>query len=330
MRTHHLKDPHSGMEVELIDHGATVTRILTPDRHGYLADVLLGCPEPDDYLRPHPHFNCLVGRYANRISRARFRLDDVEYELDANVPPHHLHGGKHGFGLRTWSSELIDQGVRFKLISPDGEGGYPGELTVIAEYKLRGTTLSLRYSATTTRPTPVSLSSHHYYNLNGIQGSTINDHRVSINASAFLPVSAELTQLGRIDSVTGTPFDLQDHARIGDRLRSTHEQIQLIGGFDHTFVIAGRGLRQAAQVVDPRSGRSLTVRTDQPGLQLYTTNTLRARGKDGVAYQPHQGLCLETQQFPDAPNQASYPDPTVRPGETYTSTTEFIFGCTNE
>jgi len=330
MLSHHLKDPHSGMEVDLIDHGATVTRILTPDRHGSLADVLLGCPTPEDYLRPHPHFNCLVGRYANRMSQARFRLDGVAYELDANIPPHHLHGGKHGFGLRTWSSELIDQGVRFKLISPDGEGGYPGELTVIAEYNLRGTTLSLRYSARTTQPTPVSLSSHHYYNLSGIHGSAIDDHRITINASAFLPVSAELTQLGRIESVTNTPFDLQNPVRIGDRLRSTHEQIQLIGGFDHTFVLTGPGLCQAAHVVDPYSGRSLTVRTDQPGMQLYTTNTLRAPGKEGIVYQPHQGLCLETQQFPDAPNQTSYPDPILRPGEIYTATTEFIFGCTNE
>ena len=330
MVSYHLKDSASGMEVDLIDHGATVTRILTPDRRGSLADVLLGCPTPEDYLRPHPHFNCLVGRYANRITDARFQLDGILYELDANVPPHHLHGGKHAFGLRRWSSEAIDQGVRFTLISPDGEGGYPGELDVVAEYTLHGMTLGLRYSATTTRPTPISLSSHHYYNLSGIQGSAIDDHQISINAAAFLPVSAELTQLGRIESVTNTPFDLQNTTRIGDRLGSTHEQIQPLGGFDHAFVITGQELREAAHIIDPYSGRSLTVRTDQPSMQLYTTNTLRAQGKEGIVYQPHQGICLETQQFPDAPNQKNYPDPILRPGEIYTATTEFVFGRIND
>ena len=324
-----LKDSQSGMEVDLIDHGGTVTRILAPDRHGSLADVLLGCPTPKDYLRPHPHFNCLIGRYANRISNARFQLNDILYELDANTPPHHLHGGQHGFGLRTWASEPIDQGVRFKLVSPDGEGGYPGELNVVAEYLLDGTTLRLRFSATTTQPTHVSLSSHHYYNLSGIQGSAINDHQISVNAASFLPVSADLAQLGRIESVTNTPFDLRDNVRLGDRLKSNHEQVRLAGGFDHTFVITGDGLRRAAKVIDPYSGRSLTIKTDQPSVQLYTTNTLRAKGKQGVAYQSHQGLCLETQQFPDAPNQTGYPDPTLRPGEMYTATTEFIFGCIN-
>ena len=158
--------------------------------------------------------------------------------------------------------------MRFRLISPDGEGGYPGELNVIAEYTLHGTTLGLRCTATTTRPTPVSLSSHHYYNLSGIQGSTIDDHKISINARAFLPVSADLTPLGRIESVTNTPFDLRDTMRIGNRLGSTHEQIQSVRGLDHTFIITGTGLRWAAQVIDPYSGRSLTVWTDQPSIQL--------------------------------------------------------------
>ena len=324
-----LKDSQSGMEVNLIDHGATVTRIFAPDRRDSLADVLLGCPTPEDYLRPHPHFNCLIGRYANRISNACFRLDDILYKLDANIPPHHLHGGQHGFGLRTWSSEPIDQGVRFTLFSPDGEGGYPGELDVAAEYILDDTTLSLRFSATTTRPTPVNLSSHHYYNLSGIQGSAIDDHHISVNAASFLPVSTELTQLGRVESVTNTPFDLRDTVRLGNRLESRHEQVQAVGGFDHAFVITGHGLRQAAKVIDPYSGRSLTIRTDQPSVQLYTTNTLRAEGKQGVTYRSHQGICLETQQFPDAPNQTDYPDPTLRPGEIFAATTEFIFGCIN-
>ena len=324
-----LKDSQSGMEVDLIDHGGTVTRILAPDRHGSLADVLLGCPTPEDYLGPHPHFNCLIGRYANRISNACFRLDDILYKLDANIPPHHLHGGQHGFGLRTWRSEPIDQGVRFTLFSPDGEGGYPGELDVVAEYILDGTTLSLRFSATTTRPTPVNLSSHHYYNLSGVQGSAIDDHQISVNAASFLPVSTELTQLGRVESVTNTPFDLRDTVRLGNRLESKHEQVQAAGGFDHAFVITGHGLRQAAKVIDPYSGRSLTIRTDQPSVQLYTTNTLRAEGKQGVTYRSHQGICLETQQFPDAPNQTDYPDPTLRPGEIFAATTEFIFGCIN-
>ena len=321
----HLVDHSSGIEVELIDFGGTITRLIVPDRSGNRADVLLGCPTLAAYTGNQPHFNCLVGRYSNRMTNARFELDGETYELDANIPPHHLHGGRQGFGRRMWTSETIDNGVRFSLQSADGEGGYPGELQVRAVYTLVGDTLRLVFEATTTKPTPVSLTSHPYFNLSGIQGSSIADQVITVDASAYLPVSTELTQQGIIAPVADTAFDLRAPVRFGDRLDDPNEQVQLAGGFDHTFAIDGDGLRRAARVVDPSSGRRLTVMTDQPGVQLYTSNMLGGPGKDGVTYGRHQAFCLETQQFPDAPNHANYPDPTLRPGDTFRAITEFTF-----
>ena len=314
------------LRAELIELGGTVTRLEVPDRAGMFADVLLGCPAVADYLGPHPHFNCLVGRYANRMTNARFSLDGDTHRLDANIPPHHLHGGGDGFGLRRWTGEADGDAVVFRLTSISGDGGYPGTLAVKAEYRFAGARVALEITATTDAPTPVSLTSHHYYNLSGVHGSTIADHEVSIHAAAYLPVSEDLTQLGIVQPVFGTPFDLRSPVTLGNAMAADDRQIQLAGnGFDHTFVVAGSGLRRAAQVRHPASGRTLMVTTDQPGVQLYTGNTLSALGKHGRRYPVHGGLCLETQQFPDAPNHPNYPDPTVRPGACFRARTEFEF-----
>ena len=317
------------LRAELIELGGTLTRLEVPDRNGAFADVLLGCRTLADYLGPHPHFNCLVGRYANRITNAQFTLDGVTHRLDANIPPHHLHGGRDGFGLRPWQGEVDGDGIVFRLRSASGDGGYPGTLDVKAEYRFAGARVALQIAAIADAPTPVSLTSHHYYNLSGVQGSTVADHEVSVHAAAYLPVSEDLTQLGIVRPVFGTPFDLRIPATLGNAMAADDRQIGLAGnGFDHTFVLAGSGLRLVAEVRHPASGRTLTVATDQPGIQLYTGNTLSALGKHGRPYPVHGGLCLETQQFPDAPNHPNYPNAILRPGERFRARTEFEFSVT--
>lgn len=318
------------LRVTIIEHGGTVTSIEAPDRNGTFANVLLGCPTLDGYLRRHPHFNCLVGRYANRIANARFQLDGRTCELDANIPPHQLHGGPRGFGVRHWEGAAEGDAVALRLTSEDGDGGYPGTLRVAARYRLVGNRLTLDFEAATDAPTPVSLTSHGYFNLSGARGSTVLDHEVAIAASQYLPVSEELLQMGEMRDVIDSPFDLRGGAVLGERLAANHPQLARAGGFDHTFVIDGEGTREAAHVSHPASGRTLTVSTDQPGVQLYTGNTLDQFDADGVPHMRHGALCLETQQFPDAPNHAEYlrrcPQAILRPGEVWQASTVFAFG----
>ncbi len=321
-----------GIRAELIEVGGVVARLEVADRNGAMGNVLLGCSALGDYLGPHPHFNCLVGRYANRMTNARFALDGNEYALDANVPPHHLHGGRAGFGVRRWHGEATADdeasadGVTFRLRSADGDGGYPGNLDVEARYRFHGNRMSLDFEAVADAPTPVSLTFHPYFNLTAEPSATVADHEVAIDAGAFLPVSEALTQLGEIRSVAGTPFDLRKPRRLADVFDTADAQMALAdGGFDHTFAIAGSGLRRAAVVHDPGSGRELTVSTDQPGMQFYTANTLHTAPGHGGRYPRRGALCLETQQFPDAPNQPAYPNAILRPGKVFRARTEFAF-----
>lgn len=319
------------LRAELIELGGIVTRLEVLDRAGAFGNVLLGCPTIADYLGFHPHFNCLVGRYANRMTNACFVLDGVLHRLDANLPPHHLHGGRNGFGMRIWSGAVDGDAVAFRLTSPDGDGGYPGNLDVEARYRFDGAGVTLDFVAATDAPTPVSLTSHHYYNLSANPGSTVEDHEISVNADAFLPVNEELAQRGEIRAVEGTPFDLRNPVRLGQAMAVDDPQLRLAGnGFDHTFVLAeatGQGLRRAATVRHPASGRTLAVSTDQPGMQLYTSNTLHTASRHGARYPPHGALCLETQQFPDAPNHDSYPNAILRPGRRFRACTEFAFSA---
>ncbi len=320
-----LHNADTTIRARFIDYGATVTNLWCVDRHGQVGDVLLGCPTPQDYVKPHPHFNCLIGRYANRMTNAQFSLDGVQHQLEANIPPHQLHGGKQGFANRLWIGRRNGNTVQFELTSVDGDAGFPGEVKVVAIYTLEGHTLRLDMSATTTKPTPISLTAHHYFNLSTKQSSHIGDHELMINANKYLPVSNQLTQLGRIEDVLDTPFDFRSGTDLASRLQASHPQVQLADGIDHTFVIHGTGFREAATVYHRPSGRKLTVHTDQPAMQLYTCNTLDAAGKDGVRYAKHQGLCLETQQFPDAPNHRHYPSAILRPGEVWRGSTAYTF-----
>lgn len=312
------------LRAEVIELGGILTVVEVPERSGAFGDVLQGCPRIADYLGFHPHFNCLVGRYANRITNARFSLDGTTHWLDANVPPHHLHGGRSGFATRMWTGEVDGDEIVLRLVSADGDGGYPGELQVEARYRFRDNEVALDLRAETDAPTPVSLTSHHYYNLSAQPGTTVADHEITVDAAAYLPVSEALTQLGERRCVAGTPFDLREGARLGDRLAAPDAQMRLAGGFDHTFVLgAASGMRRAAVLRHPASGRVLTVATNQPGVQLYTGNTLHQASRWG--HRRHGAVCLETQQFPDAPNHTNYPDAIVRPGQRFHARTTFVF-----
>lgn len=321
-----VQDPESEIQVQLIDYGATVTRLLVPDSKGSLDDVLLGCHALSDYVKPHPFFNCLVGRYANRIKNARFEMNGKTYQLEANLGDHHIHGGFKGFAYRKWQSQEVPNGVEFNLVSPDGEGGYPGELVVKAVYTLYNGMLKLEISATTTKITPISMTAHHYFNLSGIQGETVGNHILQINADEYTAAAEDLTQLGTIESVEGTPFDFRTPKKINESLSDlNHPQTQLAGGIDHNFVLRGGTMKTAATIEDPESGRKLAVRTNQSCMQVYTANTLNYGGKQGVRYSLHQGICFETQQYPDSLNHDRFPDSVLEPSDRFKFVTEYIF-----
>ena len=241
------------------------------------------------------------------------------------IEPFQAHPEFLGFGLRRWTGVVDDDTVVLRLQSPDGDAGYPGNLSVEARYRFVGADISLTFEAVTDSPTPVSLSSHHYYNLSGRPGTTVEDHEACIDADAFLPVSDALTQLGETRAVTGTPFDLRRPTLLGNAFAAPDDQMRLAdGGFDHTFVLRG-GFGHGAYVRHPESGRTLTIATDQPGVQFYTANTLHTAGRYGRRYPRYGGFCLETQQYPDAPNHAGYPNAIARPGRPFTARTVFSF-----
>jgi aldose 1-epimerase len=322
-----------GMQVEVIGFGATITALRVPDRDGRMADVVLGYDRLEGYDRRHPYFGSLVGRYANRIAGGTFTLDGRAYTLAKNNGPNHLHGGLVGFDQIVWDAEPLAGavGVRFTRTSPDGEEGYPGNLAVRVTYTLSDASeLSVDYEATTDKPTPVNLTQHSYFNLAGHDSGPILDHELVIHADRYTPVDEGLIPTGELAPVEGTPFDFRTATAVGARIDQPHEQLQRGAGYDHNFVLrrTGDGLQPAARLVERRSGRVLDVATTEPGLQFYAGNFLDGsdRGKGGVAYARRSGLCLETQHFPDSPNQPSFPSTILRPGETYRSRTVFRFG----
>ena len=318
-----------GMRATLLSWGALLQKLEVPDRAGTLGDVVLGFDALAPYLVRHPNFGVTVGRYGNRIARARFALDGVDYALAANNGVNSLHGGNIGFSKRNWTWHVEgEHAVRFEYVSPDGEEGYPGTLRVAATYALDDDNgLALDWVAATDRATVVNLTNHSYFNLAG--GGDVRDHVVTLHADAFLPVDAVSIPLGEVRAVVGTPMDLRAPTRVGDRLEAPDEQMRLVeGGFDHTFVLrAGTGLRHAARVVDPASGRVMDVHATQPGVQFYTANKLDGSfvGKHGASYGKHAGLCLETQHFPDSPNRPAFPSTVLRPGEEYRQRAEYRF-----
>jgi aldose 1-epimerase len=316
----------NGIEVAAITYGGIITSITAPDRAGRFDDIVLGFDTLDGYLGDHPYFGALVGRYCNRIAHGRFVIGAHEYRLAINNGPHHLHGGSQGFDKRIWSAATGGpNAVRFSYISEDGEEGYPGTLRVAVTYTLTDRDeLQIDYRATTDQATHVNLTQHTYFNLAG-DGDALG-HELMIAADSYTPVDATLIPTGEIAPVEGTPFDFRNLTPIGARIDAAHPQLAHGHGYDHNWVLNGDGA--AAFVREPRSGRTLEVVTTEPGMQVYTGNFLDGTlsGKGGRAYGKRTGFCLETQHFPDTPNQAAFPSTLLAPGKEYVSMTRFVFG----
>lgn len=323
------------MEVQVMNYGGYVLSIKVPDRTGKIADVVLGFDDPARYYesnhaKGNPFFGPIVGRYANRIAHAKFTLDGKEYTLPKNDGDNTLHGGPDGFHNHLWTGRVIADGVELKYTSKDGEEGFPGNLSATVKYTLSGNELKIEYSATTDKATVLNLTNHSYFNLSGQGNGTILGDELKLNASRFTPVDAGLIPTGELKSVVGTPFDFLKPHTVGERINADDEQLHRgHDGYDHNFVIdgGGKGMKEAAEVYDPASGRMLTVLTTEPGVQFYSANFLNGsiKGKGGVAYPRNAALCLETQHFPDSPNHPDFPSTVLRPGKEFHSTTIFRF-----
>lgn len=317
-----------GIIVKITNYGGIVTEIHTPDRDGKPGNIVLGYDNLDQYLAGHPYFGALVGRYGNRISKGQFTLDGETYQLAVNNGNNSLHGGIKGFDKVIWEPRVISCEERAALeltyLSPDGEEGYPGNLKVVVTYELLMDQLSVIYEAETDRSTPLNLTNHSYFNLAGF--GNILDHILYINASRYTPVNEELIPTGELANVEDTPFDFRKPHVIGDRIADTGGDPI---GYDHNYVLDGtKGeLTQAAKLMDPKSGRSLEVLTTEPGVQFYSGNFLDGSLiSGGKTYVQHYGMCLETQHFPDSPNQPAFPSTILEPGEEFVSQTIFRFG----
>jgi aldose 1-epimerase len=323
-----------GVEVDVMTWGATVTRISVPDRQGKMADITLGFDTIDPYLKPHPFFGSIVGRYGNRIAKGRFTLNGVEYKLAINNEPNHLHGGTRGFDRRLWKGQATtvdgNPAVKLTYVSPDGEEGYPGTLTATVTYSLTPkNALRIEYHATTDKDTVVNLTNHAYFNLAGHGTGDILGHVLMIDADRFTPVDKGLIPTGELRPVDGTPFDFRKPTAIGARINAEDEQIRFGGGYDHNWVLNGEmgKMQRVVRLTEPTSGRALEVFTTEPGIQFYSGNFLKdVKGKEGKVYKYRGGLCLETQHFPDSPNKPSFPSTTLKPGQVYRTTTEYVFG----
>jgi aldose 1-epimerase len=335
----------NGIELKATNYGGIITSLMTPDRNGVMGDIVLGFETIEPYVAGTPYFGAIIGRYGNRIGGARFTLDGETHQLTVNDGPNHLHGGAKGFDKVVWDAESFEndvgRGVTFRYTSPAGEEGYPGTLQATVTYTLtEANELIVDYLATTDRATPVTLTQHSYFNLAapgsgagagaGSGGTDILGHELTINASGYTPVNETLIPTGEIASVEGTPFDFREATAIGARIDADHPQLAAGGGYDHNWVLdrTGDGLELAARVVEPTSGRTLEIRTTEPGIQFYSGNFLDGTitGRNGVTYVHRGGFCLETQHYPDSPNEPSFPSTILRPGEEYRSRTVFSFG----
>lgn len=327
-----------GIRVEITNYGGTIIRLFAPDRHGELADITLGFDRLDDYVARSPYFGCLIGRVGNRIAGGKFSLAGRIFQLARNNTPNgipcHLHGGVAGFDKVLWDCEPFGgnehSGLRLRYRSTDMHEGYPGNLDVAVTYTLAAdNSLRIDYSATTDQPTPVNLTNHTYFNLAGEGSGDVLGHVLTLNARDFTPVNAGLIPLGHIAPVAETPFDFTSPDKIGHQIDLPHEQLRFAGGYDHNYVLnrTSDALVTAAAVLEPISGRTLEVITTEPGIQFYSGNFLDGSlaGKSGHVYRRRHGFCLETQHFPDSPNQPTFPSVILHPGETLTSTTIYRF-----
>jgi aldose 1-epimerase len=319
------------IEVRVMAYGAHLVSVKAPDRNGKMADVVLGYDDLSTYLKtPNAYIGAIVGRYGNRIAQGKFTIDGNSYQIPLNNGPNALHGGPKGFDQYVWQAHEVPGGVEFTLVSPDGDMGFPGTLTAKVRYTLNGATLRIDYTATTDKPTVVNLTNHAYYNLHGDDQGNILDQKIEIAADRFTPVNSTLIPTGELTPVAGTPLDFLKPEVIGARINADNQQLKIAAGYDFNYVVNGKPgtLRLAAIVTDPVSGRKLTVETTEPGVQFYSGNSLNGSltGRHGVKYEKHSGFCLETEHFPDSPNEPNFPSTVLRPGETMHSTTTLTFG----
>jgi aldose 1-epimerase len=326
----------NGMEVAITTYGGAVVSIKVPDRSGKLGDVVLGYDSLDGYINDKANLGVLVGRYANRIGHAQFSLDGKTYTLAKNNGENSLHGGVKAFGKVLWKAREVPgkdgQALELSYLSKDGEEGFPGNLKATVVYTLTDSNeLRIAYSATTDKTTVVNLTNHSYFNLAGPGSGDILGTQLVIEADKFTPVDSGLIPTGELREVAGTPFDFRKATAIGARIEANDEQIKLGGGYDHNFVLrrrAGDLISLAARAVEPTTGRVLEVWTTEPGIQFYTGNFLDGvRGKGGVSYTKRSAFCLETQHFPDSPNQPKFPSVALKPGGRYQTTTVYKFSA---
>lgn len=322
----------TGLQARITNYGGVIVNLWAPDRNGQSADVTLGFDTLDEYITLSKFFGCIVGRFANRIAGAQFELNGKTYQLANTGGPNHSHGGPQGFDKKVWAAETSavdgEPALRLRHHSPDGDQGYPGALDVEVTYTLtRANALRIDYRAQTDAPTIINLTNHAYFNLAG-QG-TIHEHMMTLYADAYTPVDDTLVPLGEIAPVDGTPFDFRTPTPIGARIDDEHPQVRKGRGYDHNWVLGDPDgtLRHAATVEEPQSGRRMLMHATQPGVQFYTGNMLpdALPGKGGEVYTKRSGFCLETQHFPNSPNQPNFPSVVLNPGETYAQTTVFTF-----
>lgn len=323
----------NGVSISVIQLGGKVMSIRVPDRDGNIGDIALGYDSASQYIKGDAFFGATIGRYGNRIGKAKFTLDGAEYRLAANNGENSLHGGPGGFHNVLWNIKEVtgDAGPSLELtyLSKDGEEGYPGNLDVKVTYLLTDANeFIINYEATTDKPTIVNLTNHSYFNLKGEGNGDILDHEITINADKFVAIDQGLIPTGELKLVKGTPFDFKNPHKIGERINAKDQQIEYGKGYDHTFALNTTGaIALAATVTEATTGRKMEVRTTEPGVQFYTGNFLKGNpGKGGKPYPYRSGFCLETQHFPDSPNKPEFPSVVLRPGEVYKSTTIYKFG----
>lgn len=324
----------AGCWVRLSSLGAAIIGLAVPDRNGFIRNVALSYANPADYMADGPCLGKTPGRYANRIGEGRLEIDGVEYRLPVNNGPNHLHGGPEGFQNKIWNCEIDGERVIFNYLSPDGEMGYPGNLEVRVIYTWsEDNRLSIEFEARTDKKTVVNLTNHTYWNLRGGDFASALDHKLKINASRYLPTDENLTPTGELASVAGTPMDFRTMHRVGDDISNDFPALNFGKGYDACWVIDeadGTTLREAVELCDSESGRTLTVSTDQPGVQIYTGNWLSGSPANpfGRPYEDYEGIAIEAQGFPDAPNHPGFPSQILTPGETYRRHIEYAFGLT--
>jgi aldose 1-epimerase len=322
-----------GMQAGITTYGGALIYLSAPDRRGQLANLVLGVDNLEGMRKQSAFLGALIGRYGNRIGHGRFTLDGATYRLPRNNGDNTLHGGARGFDKYVWKASERAEGLELMLTSPDGDEGFPGTLNVRVLYSLSDDgELRIDYTAHTDKPTVVNLTNHAYFNLAGAGNGNVLGHRVLIFADRFTPVDSGLIPTGELRRVQGTPFDFTTATEIGERINQDNEQLKFGGGYDHNWVLNKRdgGVAKAAEVWEPQTGRHMEVWTDQPGMQLYTSNFLDGsiRGWDGKTYSRHSAFCMETQHYPDSPNKPEFPLTELRPGDLYRTTTIYRFSVT--